>query len=65
MGSGQASVKKYNEYLRDLISGRAKRSHIVSHHIDIDEASEAYDKFDQRIDGCTKILIRFADKDAA
>jgi glutathione-independent formaldehyde dehydrogenase len=66
MGSGQAPVKKYNEYLRDLIvNGRAKPSRIVSHHINIDEAPEAYDKFDQRIDGYTKILIRFADKEAA
>jgi len=47
MGSGQAPVKKYNEYLRDLIvSGRAKPSRIVSHHIQIDDAPEAYDKFD-------------------
>jgi glutathione-independent formaldehyde dehydrogenase len=66
MGSGQAPVKKYNEYLRDLIvNGRAKPSSIVSHHINIDEAPEAYDKFDQRIDGYTKVLIRFADKEAA
>lgn len=66
MGSGQAPVKKYNEYLRDLIvNGRAKPSLIVSHHINIDEAPEAYDKFDQRIDGYTKILIRFSDKAAA
>jgi glutathione-independent formaldehyde dehydrogenase len=60
MGSGQAPVKKYNEYLRDLIvNGRAKPSQIVSHHIQIDEAPEAYKKFDQRIDGYTKVLIRF------
>ena len=60
MGSGQAPVKKYNEYLRDLIvNGRAKPSQIVSHRIQIDEAPDAYDKFDQRIDGYTKVLIRF------
>ncbi len=66
MGSGQAPVKKYNEYLRDLIvTGRAKPSQIVSHHIRIDEAPEAYDKFDQRIDGYTKVLIQFDKKKAA
>ena len=66
IGTGQAPVKKYNEYLRDLIiSGRAKPSKIVSHHIQIDEAPEAYKKFDQRIDGYTKVLIRFGDKKAA
>jgi len=60
MGSGQAPVKKYNEYLRDMIvNGRAKPSQIVSHHIRIDEAPEAYKKFDQRVEGYTKVLIRF------
>jgi glutathione-independent formaldehyde dehydrogenase len=66
MGSGQAPVKKYNEYLRDLIvNGRAKPGQIVSHHIDIDDAPDAYDKFDQRIEGYTKVLIRFPQKKAA
>jgi glutathione-independent formaldehyde dehydrogenase len=60
MGTGQAPVKRYNEYLRDLIvNGRAKPSKIVSHHISIDDVPEAYDKFDKRIDGYTKVLIRF------
>jgi hypothetical protein len=66
VGSGQAPVKRYNEYLRDLIvNGRAKPSKIVSHHIRIDQAPEAYKKFDQRADGYTKILIRFQEKAAA
>jgi len=66
MGSGQAPVKKYNEYLRDLIvNGKAKPSKIVSHHIRIDEAPEAYDKFDKRIDGYTKVLIRIGEEKAA
>lgn len=63
LGSGQAPVKRYNEYLRDLIvNGRAKPSKIVSHHIDIDEAPDAYDKFDKRIEGYTKILIQFGER---
>jgi len=66
VGTGQAPVKKYNEYLRDLIvSGRARPSLIVSHHIKIDQAPEAYSKFDQRTDGYTKVLIRFDEKAAA
>lgn len=65
MGSGQAPVKKYNEYLRDMIvNGKAKPSQIVSHHIQIDEVPDAYNKFDKRIEGYTKVLIRF-DKKAA
>jgi glutathione-independent formaldehyde dehydrogenase len=60
MGSGQAPVKKYNEYLRDLIvNGKAKPSKIVSHRIRIEEAPQAYDKFDKRIEGYTKVLIQF------
>ncbi len=66
LGSGQAPVKKYNEYLRDLIvNGRAKPGRIVSHHIRIDQAPEAYEKFDKRVDGYTKVLIRFDEKAAA
>src|SRR5437762_1662462 len=66
IGTGQAPVKKYNEYLRDLIiSGRAKPSLIVSHRINIDQAPDAYSKFDQRTDGYTKVLIRFNEKIAA
>ncbi|EXJ74704.1 alcohol dehydrogenase [Cladophialophora psammophila CBS 110553] len=45
-------------YLRDLIiAGKAKPSFVVSHEIGIDDAEMAYDKFDKRIDGYTKVLI--------
>ncbi|HEY1679734.1 MAG TPA: glutathione-independent formaldehyde dehydrogenase [Candidatus Sulfotelmatobacter sp.] len=63
LGTGQAPVKKYNEYLRDLIvNGRAKPSQIVSHRIGIEEAPRAYEKFDKRIEGYTKVLIKFGDQ---
>lgn len=66
IGMGQCPVKKYNEYLRDLIvQGKATPSKIVSHHIKIDKAPEAYDKFDKRTDGYTKVLIRFDEAMAA
>ncbi|KAL5412478.1 hypothetical protein PMIN03_004250 [Paraphaeosphaeria minitans] len=58
LGTGQCNVKAYNRYLRDLIvSGKAKPSFVVSHEIDIDDASVAYEKFDKRIEGYTKVLI--------
>jgi len=58
LGTGQCNVKAYNRYLRDLIiAGRAKPSFVVSHEISLDEAVAAYDKFDKRIDGYTKVLL--------
>jgi len=43
----------------------AKPSKIVSHHIALDDAPEAYEKFDQRIEGSTKALIKFREKKKA
>ncbi|KAJ7084950.1 hypothetical protein C8R44DRAFT_836395 [Mycena epipterygia] len=58
IGTGQCNVKAYNRYLRDLIiSGRAKPNFVVSHNISLDDAADAYIKFDKRIDGYTKVLL--------
>lgn len=58
LATGQCNVKAYNRYLRDLIiAGKAKPSFVVSHEINIDDAEVAYEKFDKRIDGYTKVLI--------
>jgi len=58
MGSGQANVKAYNRYLCHLIHhDRAKPSWIVSHELGLDEAPEAYEKFDAREDGWTKVIL--------
>jgi threonine dehydrogenase-like Zn-dependent dehydrogenase len=58
LGCGQANVKSYNRELRDLIhAGKAKPSWIVSHHLSLDEAPEAYEKFDAREDGWTKVIL--------
>ncbi|HVS79070.1 MAG TPA: glutathione-independent formaldehyde dehydrogenase [Candidatus Saccharimonadales bacterium] len=58
LGTGQAPVKKYNYFLRDLvISGKADPGTIVTHHISIDEAPEMYERFDKREDGMHKIVI--------
>jgi glutathione-independent formaldehyde dehydrogenase len=59
MGTGQCNVKRYNRYLRDLIlEGRAKPSFIVSHTVSLDNAPMAYEKFDKRIDGYTKVILK-------
>lgn len=58
MGHGQCPVKRYNRQLRDLIiRGKAHPSWIVSHELPLDQAVEAYDQFDKRVDGWTKVLL--------
>lgn len=56
---GQAPVKKYNVYLRDLIiAGVVKPSVIVSHRLPLDAAPNAYKEFDERVDSYTKVLLK-------
>jgi glutathione-independent formaldehyde dehydrogenase len=58
LGTGQCNVKRYNRHLRDLIiAGRARPSFVVSHEVPLDQAPEAYDKFDKRVEGYTKVLL--------
>ena len=58
MGTGQCPVKRYNEYLRDrMIAGRATPSLVVSHEVRLTEAPDAYDKFDKRVEGYTKVVM--------
>jgi glutathione-independent formaldehyde dehydrogenase len=58
-GTGQCPVKAYNRELRDLIiRGRAEPSRIVSHQLPLERAPEAYDQFDKRVDGWTKVLLQ-------
>jgi glutathione-independent formaldehyde dehydrogenase len=63
VGVGQAPVKRYNQFLRDLIiEGRAKPSFIVSHRLPLSQAPEAYEKFDKRSEeggqAWTKVLLK-------
>jgi glutathione-independent formaldehyde dehydrogenase len=58
MGTGQADVKRYNRKLRDLIiAGRAEPSFIVSKELPLDDAPDAYKRFDDREDGYSKVLL--------
>ncbi|MGP3983352.1 glutathione-independent formaldehyde dehydrogenase [Streptomyces sp. KR80] len=58
LGTGQCNVKRYNRYLRDMIiEGRAKPSFVVSHELPLEQAPAAYDKFDKRIEGYTKVVL--------
>ena len=58
IGTGQCNVKRYNRQLRDLIiAGRATPSFVVSHELPLDQAPTAYEKFDKRVEGYTKVLL--------
>ena len=58
LGTGQCNVKKYNAYLRDMITaGKASPSFVVSHEVPLDDAVDAYDKFDKRVHGDTKVIL--------
>jgi threonine dehydrogenase-like Zn-dependent dehydrogenase len=59
IGTGQCNVKAYNRQLRDLIHvGRAKPSFIVSHQLELNKAPEAYQHFDARDNGWTKVILK-------
>lgn len=58
MGSGQANVKAYNRHLRDLIiAGRAKPSFVVSKELPLEQAPDAYQHFDKREQGYSKVVL--------
>jgi threonine dehydrogenase-like Zn-dependent dehydrogenase len=57
--TGQANVKAYNRQLAKLIhNGRANPSFLVSHTLSLDEAPTAYEHFDNRDDGWTKVVLK-------
>jgi glutathione-independent formaldehyde dehydrogenase len=59
LGSGQCPVKKYNRRLRDLVAGgKATPSFIVSHELPLEQGVEAYQHFDARDDGWTKVVLK-------
>ncbi|UPM45222.1 glutathione-independent formaldehyde dehydrogenase [Halocatena salina] len=58
LGTGQCDVKRYNRRLRDMIiEGRADPSFLVSHRVNIEDAPEMYEAFDNREEGVTKVLL--------
>jgi len=59
IGTGQANVKAYNRKLCKLIAeGKAKPSFIISHELPLDRAAEAYEHFDARKEGWTKVVLK-------
>ncbi len=59
MGTGQADSRTYSDQLRDLIvAGRAKPSFVVSKEAPLDEAPDAYARFDRREEGYSKVVLK-------
>jgi glutathione-independent formaldehyde dehydrogenase len=59
VGTGQANVKRYNRQLREMITaGRAAPGFVVSHVLPLQDAPGAYEKFDRRVDGYTKVILK-------
>ena len=59
MGTGQANVKAYNRLLSRLIEkDKVKPSWIVSHELPLEQAPEAYENFDKRATGWTKVVLK-------
>lgn len=59
LGCGQANVKTYNRQLRDLIvAGVAEPSFIISNQVPLSEAPTAYEKFQKRIEGYSKVILQ-------
>ena len=59
IGTGQANVKTYNRKLCNLIHvGKAKPSMIISHELALADAPGAYENFDKRTDGWTKVILK-------
>lgn len=58
VGTGQCDVKRYNRQLRNMITeGRADPSFLVSHRVNLEDAPEMYEAFDNREEGVTKVLL--------
>lgn len=58
VGMGRDPDERYNTQLRDLIiAGRAKPSQIVSHRLPLSQATDAFQKFDERRDGYIKVIL--------
>jgi glutathione-independent formaldehyde dehydrogenase len=59
VGTGQANVKAYNRRLLNLIvEGRATPSFIISHQLPLADAPTAYQHFDARDLGWTKVVLK-------
>jgi glutathione-independent formaldehyde dehydrogenase len=56
---GRDDDKRWNRKLRDMIvTGAAKPGKVVSHRLGFDDAPSAFEKFDARQHGYTKVVLK-------
>ncbi|MEZ0368657.1 MAG: zinc-dependent alcohol dehydrogenase [Candidatus Sericytochromatia bacterium] len=56
---GQAPVHKYIDYLLALVQeGRVKLDDVISHRMTLDQAAKAYQIFNDKQDGCVKVVLK-------
>jgi glutathione-independent formaldehyde dehydrogenase len=56
---GRDDDERWNRKLREMIvSGAAKPSRVVSHRLPLEEASNAFERFDARKDGYIKVVLK-------
>lgn len=59
LGTGQTPVARFAPALCNMIvEGKAKPSFLVTQRLPLEAAPEAYAKFEQRIEGYTKVILR-------
>lgn len=59
IGFGRTNDRRYTTRLRDLVvAGRAHPGRIVTNHGSLDDASGFYERFDRRVDGVVKAVLR-------
>jgi glutathione-independent formaldehyde dehydrogenase len=59
LGMGQTPVVRFAPLLRELIvAGKSRPSYLVSHRLPLEAAPSAYAKFERRIEGYTKVILK-------
>lgn len=57
-GAGQASVKRHNRRLRELVHpGKARPSFIVSYDLPLEKGPDTYENLDKREGGWTEVVF--------
>jgi len=57
--AGQCDVHKYVPKLLDLVRNRAiDTSSLITHRVALDDAAHAYRIFNDKTDGCVKVVLR-------